>query len=158
MRRALEREFHVIFWRGAVALAFALVTFAWPLFTVGSVALLFGGYALVDGLLALLLTARDLRRTPVFGPLVFEATIGLLAGALAIAARPLGGIAIVVAMWAIATGAIELHVGLTLKRGGADEHAFVLGGVASIVLGAVVARGTAGAHAISWLLACYAVI
>ncbi|MGZ5971641.1 MAG: DUF308 domain-containing protein, partial [Polyangiales bacterium] len=120
MRRALEREFHVIFWRGAVALAFALVTFAWPLFTVGSVALLFGGYALVDGLLALLLTARDLRRTPVFGPLVFEATIGLLAGALAIAARPLGGIRIVVATWAIATGVVELHVGRTLKRHGAD--------------------------------------
>jgi uncharacterized membrane protein HdeD (DUF308 family) len=144
--------------RLAIALLFALVAYGWPLFTLASIAILFTLYALIDGLCVLLLATRDLRGTVLFGPLVFEGVIALLSGALAIAVRPFAiAMTTVVSMWAIATGALELHLGLGLRRARLDaegdtERSFVVGGTSAVVLGLVVALGGAGAEATPWFL------
>jgi uncharacterized membrane protein HdeD (DUF308 family) len=150
----------VLFWRGALAIAFGIVAFAWPVLTLAGIVVLFGAFAVVDGALALALAAKQARDRRLFrGALIAEALIGLVAGAIAVFSPGLGSFAIVaiVAGWAIVTGLLEIVAGIALRRVIEDEWALLLGGVVSIAVGiALVARPSVSAVAIAWLLGLYA--
>lgn len=161
MRSEMARSWHVVFWRGAIAMAFAIVAFAWPIMTLSALVLLFGLFAAIDGALALALATRDARKTPLFKPLVVEGAVSVLAGAIAVFAPRAAGLLLVIliGLWAIGTGVLEIVTGWTLRRASADEGSLLLGGAASVVFGLVVIlRPGAGAVALTWLLGLYALI
>jgi uncharacterized membrane protein HdeD (DUF308 family) len=147
-----------VFWRGAIALAFAMTTIAWPLLTVTGLVVLFGAFAMMDGALSLLLAMRDSRRTRWSTALLAEGLIGTIAGAVALlvpgAALPL--LVAVIATWAVTTGVLEIVAATTLGR---DSGPLIAGGVASIAMGVVlVAKPAIAAIAIAWMLGAYALV
>jgi uncharacterized membrane protein HdeD (DUF308 family) len=54
MAQALARNWWAFALRGALAIIFGILAFAWPAMTLAVLVLLFGAYVFVDGVLALL--------------------------------------------------------------------------------------------------------
>ena len=53
LREVVSKKWWVLLLRGLAAIAFGLMAFAWPGLTLASLVLLWGAWALADGLLAL---------------------------------------------------------------------------------------------------------
>src|SRR5215203_5750348 len=68
--------------RGVVAILFALIAFLWPGITAAALILLFGAYALVDGVFALIAGLRLARQHGRSAPLLIEGVLNLLLGIL----------------------------------------------------------------------------
>ena len=51
----LDRRWWAVLLRGLIAIAFAVLAFMWPAVTVATLVLLFGFYALVDGITSLVI-------------------------------------------------------------------------------------------------------
>ena len=87
MAHLLAPKWNAVFWRGAIAIAFGLVAFAWPIVTLTGLVLLFGFFALIDGALALAISMRSLHEVPKprwSWALLLEGLTGIAAGALAV--------------------------------------------------------------------------
>lgn len=161
MAHLLAPKWNALFWRGAIAIAFAIVAFAWPIVTLTGLVVLFGLFALIDGALALSISVREEPRARWSWALLLEGITGILAGVLAlfVPGVALGLLVGLVALWAFATGALEIAAATALHRDGSTTSALVAGGAASILVAVVlVAWPRIGATAIAWLLGAYAMV
>jgi uncharacterized membrane protein HdeD (DUF308 family) len=161
MLDTLTRYWWVLAVRGALAVLFGLLAMIWPGITVLALVLLFGAYALVDGVMALY-TALFHRGGPGRrgGWLVLEGVAGVLA---AIGAAVWPGITALVllyliATWALVTGVAEILAAIRLRREIEGEWLLVLSGGLSMLFGllAIIFPG-AGALAVVWLISAYAI-
>jgi uncharacterized membrane protein HdeD (DUF308 family) len=146
--------------RGGAAIVFAMIAFAAPGLTATVLVVVFGAYALVDGVFALLAAQRAAHRHGRSMPLIVE---GLCDIAVAIVALVFPGLALtvmiyVIAAWAILTGAALIAAGIALLR--LNGHLLmVLGGSLSLVLGLILlTRPVAGVVALAWWLGAYALV
>jgi uncharacterized membrane protein HdeD (DUF308 family) len=145
--------------RGVAAVVFGILAFVWPGLTLGLLVLLFGVFALVNGVLAIISAVRS--KGEQVWTLLLEGVVGILAG-LAVFVWP-GLTALVllyfIAGWAILTGALEVASAIRLREVIDNEWSSLLGGVLSIVFGAILlAAPAAGALALVWIIAVYAVL
>src|SRR5438874_9299117 len=104
--------------RGVFAIVFAVIAFVWPGITAAALVLVFGAYALVDGIFALIAALRAARHHARSGPLLLEGILNLLIG-IAIFVSPasaLVAIVYLIALWAIITGIALLAAGISLIR------------------------------------------
>src|SRR5579859_7477579 len=154
-----SRHWWVFAIRGIAAILFGILAFAWPGITLAVLVLLWGAYALVDGVLSLVSafrTTHDHR----WG-LLIEGIIGIGAGIVTFIWPGLTALVLlyIIAVWALITGVLELIAAFRLRRVVRDEWWLVLGGVASVVFGVLMlAMPAAGALALVWLIAAYAIV
>jgi uncharacterized membrane protein HdeD (DUF308 family) len=103
--------------RGLVALLFGLVVLFWPGLVLTVLALLFGIYAAVDGVItfvpALRTPDRGTQRTL---PLA-EGAVGIVAGLVAVfwPGLTVSGLAYVIAVWALVTGVLKILTAVLLR-------------------------------------------
>ena len=144
--------------RGVFAILFAVIAILWPGITALALVLLFGAYALVDGVFALVLALRLARHHGRSGAILVEAILNIAIGAICFLwpASALVALVYLIAIWAIVTGIALIAAGMSLIRL-SGEWLLVLAGLISILLGIVlfIAPG-AGAIALSWWLGIYA--
>lgn len=161
MLETLTRHWWVLAIRGGAAVIFGLLAFIWPGITVLALVLLFGAYALVDGVLALYaaLAGRpwaEGRR----GWLALEGVAGVLAAIGAVVWPGMTALVLLylIAAWAVVTGVAEIGAAIRLRRDIQGEWLMALSGLLSIVFGllAFFFPG-AGAVAVVWLIATYAI-
>jgi len=144
--------------RGAAALLFGLVAFLWPSLTLGALAVLFGAYTLVDGLLAIGVGARSASTVHAwaFG---LEGLLGIALGLVAMVwtREMITFVLYGIGLWALATGALELLAAHALRSLGPAGTMLRVGGVLSLLLGFVVIIAPyASAVAFVVVLASYA--
>jgi uncharacterized membrane protein HdeD (DUF308 family) len=145
--------------RGVAAVIFGILAFVWPGVTLAVLVLFWGAYALVDGILALVAafrTGQDHRWW-----LIVEGVVGIAAGVVTFLWPGLTALVLIyiIAVWALITGVLELLAAIRLRRVIENEWWMALGGVASLIFGVIllIAPG-AGALALIWLIAAYAII
>ena len=147
--------------RGVVAILFGLLTFAWPAITVAALVLLFGAYALIDGIVNLAGVFRASQAHERWGVLLFEGIVGILAGLITFFWPGITALSlvIVIAAWALVTGAFEIAAAIRLRKHISNEWLLVLSGIASLILGFLfMAIPAVGALAIALYVGVYAVI
>ena len=144
--------------RGVAAVAFGLSALVWPGITAGVLALLFGAYALADGVLAIGTalggSGREDRRV-----LGLEGLLDVVAGGVVLVWRDITprGVLYVIAAWAIGTGIAELTAAFKVRREADNDALLVASGVASVLTGLVLAlRSDAPTLAVAWLIGAYA--
>jgi uncharacterized membrane protein HdeD (DUF308 family) len=140
---------------------FAIVTFLWPGITLGALVLIFGIYAFIDGVLAIIAAVRAVRGHRPWAALILEGVVGILAGLCAwmIPGLTLAFLVLLVAAWAIITGVFEIAAAIRLRRNIPQEWLLILMGVVSILFGVLVYMAPiAGAVVMVWWLAAYALI
>lgn len=146
--------------RGVAAILFALIAFFWPGLTVVVLVLVFGIYAFIDGVFALVAGLRAARRHGRSAALLIEGALNLVIAA-AIFAWPgaaLVALIYVIAFWAIISGVALIAAGISLIRV-AGEWLLVLSGLLSLLLGIILlVHPVVGVVALSWWLGAYALL
>jgi uncharacterized membrane protein HdeD (DUF308 family) len=122
--------------RGAIAVFVGLVALLWPGITLALLILLFGVYALLDGILAIAVGAGNFRPARAWMVLIegfFGITLGLAALAWSRTAPEI--LVVAIGLWAIATGILELAAARRLRNDFAEEAVLGLAGATSLLLG-----------------------
>jgi len=137
---------------GVAALLFALLTLLKPGITLVFLVLLFGVYALADGVFNLVAAFRSPRH---HWALLLEAIVSIVAGTLAFLRPGLTTFALLylIACWAIFTGILEIVTGFRLRKVVANEWAAILLGIASLLFGILIlfAPGPAALAIVVWI-------
>jgi uncharacterized membrane protein HdeD (DUF308 family) len=147
--------------RGIVGVVIGIVAFAWPGVTITALVVIFGAYALIDGVTNLML---GLTRSAARGRSwvhALQGVVGIAAGVLTFIWPGVTALVLVlfIASWAIVTGAIEVAAAIKLRKEISGEWMLALSGLLSIAFGILVlAFPFAGAVGISWVLGTYAMI
>jgi len=123
--------------RGLAAVLFGILAFIWPGITIFTLVLLFGAYALVNGILALVISFKGPRLIRRFGSLIFGGLISVAAGIIAFIwpGMTAFSLVIVIAAWAIVNGIAEIVVAIRLRKEISGEWLLIVAGVASILFG-----------------------
>lgn len=144
--------------RGVLAILFGLAAFAWPGLTAAVLMMFLGAWFLVDGVFGLIAAFRS-EEDRMMGILL--SAISMVAG-LMVLVKPLAGmvaVTIVIGVWAIFKGVLEISAAIRLRKEMEDEWFFILAGVLSIIFGAVIIlRPGVGLMAVVWILGFYAIL
>ena len=146
--------------RGLVAVLFGVLAFMWPGATLITLVWLFGAFALVNGILSLVLATKT-KGYPKVGSLILGGLLGILAGLLAFVMPGITalGLLILIAAWAIVTGIMELVAAVRLRKIINNEWLLVLTGIASVVFGVLLLfQPAAGALVLIWWIGAWALL
>ena len=157
----LARHWWVFAMQGIIAIAFGIVTLFWPVLTLRTLILIFGVYAAIDGVLAVVGTIVAAGRRQQWAGLLLHGLAGLAVGALVLAYPDVTALFLLYAIagWALATGVYELVAAGQLRRVIHGDWGLSFAGILSIVLAIllVISPGS-GAIGLAGLIAAYAVV
>ena len=148
--------------RGIAAIAFGILAFVWPVITLLTLTLLWGAYAVADGLFALW--------GAVAGPrghmgarfwLVIVGLAGVVAGVLAFAWPGVTALVLLffIAIWAIVIGVMQIWGAIEFRKEIEGEWLLILSGLLSVAFGILLlARPGLGALAVVWMIGWFAIL
>lgn len=160
MQKMLSTYRSMMLFRGLAALVFGILTLVWPKLSLAVLVFLFGAFAVISGISAIVGSLRN-REDSHWGVLLFEGILGVLAGAVALAWPGITALAFLflIASWAILTGILQLLAPLAFPMRFGRGLLSVLSGIISIVFGIVIAAQPAsGLLTVVWLIGIYAIV
>ena len=145
--------------RGVAALAFGIIRLFWPGLSFLSLVFLFATYAIVDGVLALMLASKHIVQPR--GWIIVRGLVSLAAGLIAFVMPGVTAFALLVmiAVWAIVAGISEIGMAVKLRK--MIEYEWLLGleGVLSIAFGVLLLLSPlAGVIVIGLWIGAYALV
>ncbi len=158
MLHLLARHWWALALRGVFAVLFGLLTFLIPGITLFTLVLLFGAYAILDGIFDIISAVRAPGR---HWPLVLEGVVGIIIGILTFIWPGITTMVLLylIAFWAIFTGILEIVAGIRLREVIANEWLLILMGVLSVLFGfLILIFPGAGALAIIIWIGAYALL
>jgi uncharacterized membrane protein HdeD (DUF308 family) len=147
--------------RGVAAALFGILTLLWPEVTLTVLVVLFGVFALVDGVTALAAAFRDRSADQPRRLLVLTGALGVTAGIITIVWPDITAVALlaIIAAWAMILGLLELTVAFRARHRSRVAWLFGLAGALSVALAiALLVDPGAGALAITWAIGWYALL
>lgn len=157
----MQKEWGWIALRGLCAVIFGLLALALPGITLTVLVILWGSYALVDGVLALVAGVRMREGGKPLWPLIIVGLLGIAAGVVTFFWPGVTALTLIfiIGFWAIAIGLFQIIAAVRLRKQIEGEWLHALSGLLSIVFGlAVVLRPGAGAIAFAWLIGWFAIL
>lgn len=157
----LERNWWLPLVRGIAAILFGIAAFVWPGLTLAMLVLLFGAYALVDGVFGVVDSIRYRDRIANWGLWLLEGILGIVVGALTLLMPGVSAFVLLmfVAGWAIAGGVLRIVAAIQLRKRIEGEWLLGLSGVLSILFGVLlVVVPAAGILSLVWLIGAWAVV
>ena len=165
MLAILARNWWAVVLRGVLAILFGLAAWFWPGVTLIFLVYLFGAYALVDGIFAIVAIFLGGGSEGRWIPLLIEGVAGIIIGIVTLLQPGMLAITLLyfIAVWALVTGAFEVLAAVRLRKEIEDEWWLGLSGLASILFGAVLlilslGNPIEGALAVVWIIGLYAII
>jgi uncharacterized membrane protein HdeD (DUF308 family) len=141
--------------RALAAILLGIIAFAMPGPTLAAIVIVFGIYAITDGILAIIAAVKGIRKKERWAPMLFEGIVGIAAGGIALFWPGIGALALtyLVAGWALVTGAFEIAAAIRLRKEIKGEWLLLLLGLLSIVLAVLVAifPGVGALTIVFWL-------
>jgi len=161
MEFSLARNWWALAIRGVLAIAFGVLAFFWPGLVFLAIVFLFGAYALIDGVLAIIMAMSGHGRgRQQWWALLLEGVVGIAAGVLTFAWPGISQLALlaVIAGWLIATGILEIAAAIRLRRQIRGEWLLALAGGLSVILGVIFAFApVVELVAVAWWIGAYAI-
>lgn len=162
MLSMVARDWWVFAIRGIAAIVFGVLAFMWPAATLAVLVLLFGAYVLVDGvaLLVSLVRGEPIARRHAWSVGIMG-VLGILAGIGTFVWPGLTALSLlyIVAVWVIAMGTFQVVAAVALRRELDGEFWMALGGVVSVVFGALlIAFPGEGLLSLVWLVGIWSVV
>ncbi len=160
--RGLAKNWWLLLLRGIAAIAFGILAFLWPGLTLLTLALLWGAYAMADGVLALVAAVSGTRTE--IAPrwwLALVGTAGILAGLLAFVWPVMTAqvLLLFIAGWSIVIGLLQIFGAIRLRHEIEGEWLLILSGLLSVTFGLVlIVQPGAGALAVVWLIGLFSIL
>jgi uncharacterized membrane protein HdeD (DUF308 family) len=159
MREYVTHYWWVLAARGGWAIIFGTMIIAWPAATPLALTVIFGLYAVSDGVFAGVVAFwAPPRARPA---LLAEALVGILFGTVALLwpSATLPVITFLVGLWAITTGAAEIAIAMQVRKEIQGEVMYFLFGVFSILFGLIVLFSPVhSVTGVAWLIGVCAVV
>jgi len=147
--------------RGVAAILLGLISFVWPVITLGALVLLFGAYSLVDGIVSIAGALRASQAHDRWGALLIEGLAGIVAAIVTTAWPAITAIALVyvIAAWSLVTGVAALVAAVRLRKYIAGEWLLALSGILSVLFGIfIMIFPLAGALVLALWVGAYALV
>jgi uncharacterized membrane protein HdeD (DUF308 family) len=147
--------------RGVLAILFGLAALLRPGIALEALILLFGAYALVDGVFSIVGVFGGARGGMPRWLLLLEGIAGIVAGIVAFVLPVLTAFALyfLIIAWALVTGVAEISTAIRLRREIEGEWAMILSGALSILFAVVLlVSGAIGIFTLVWVIGVYAVV
>jgi uncharacterized membrane protein HdeD (DUF308 family) len=157
----LARNWWALAIRGIAAVVFGLLALFWPPTAFVALVLVFGAYAIVDGIFNLVAAVRAPHTGRRWGPLVFEGIVSLIVGVITLLWPGISAFALVmfIAAWSIVTGIAEVIAAIRLRKQIRGEWLLALSGILSLALGVLLFLApAAGALVFTIWIGAYAVV
>ncbi len=157
---ALARNWWLLLLRGICGVIFGLLAFVWPGVTLITLVLLYGAYALADGVLALIAALTG--GTP--APRWWLAVVGLLGIVAGLVTLMMPGITTLVllyfiAWWAIAIGVMQIVGAIRLRKEIDNEWILIASGIVSVLFGLIlILQPGAGALSLILVIGAFAIV
>jgi uncharacterized membrane protein HdeD (DUF308 family) len=160
MVHALAKNWWLILLRGIAAVIFGALTFVWPGVTLVTLVLLWGAFALADGVLALIAAIMGGQPAPRWW-LAVAGLLGIAAGLVTLTMPGITALLLLyfIAFWAIAIGVMQVAGAIRLRKEIDNEWMLIASGIISVLFGLIllVAPG-AGALGVLFVIGVYAII
>jgi uncharacterized membrane protein HdeD (DUF308 family) len=146
--------------RGILAILFGIATLVMPGITLIVLVVLFGGYALLDGVVLSILSIKDRKYHPDWWLMLLTGLVGIGAGVVTFVWPGITAISLfyVIVAWAIVGGIFEVAYAIRFRKVIEGEWLLVLSGILSVVFGVLlIAQPVAGALTVLWLIGVYAI-
>ncbi len=147
--------------RGIFAVIFGVLAFGWPGETLAAMIILFGAWALVDGIFALANAFSRWEERDDRWPLFLEGVLGVVIGVITLTAPAVTEVALLfyIIAWSLATGVLKIVGAVRLRHEIQGEFWLILSGIASIVFAFVLSfYPAAGFLGLVWAISTYAII
>lgn len=151
----------VLLLRGLSAIAFGVLTLLQPTVTMTWLLLFFAFYTLADGALGVWTAIAGRKDDENWTVMLLWGLVGIVVGILVLAAPGITVLALLfyIALWAIATGILEIVAAIRLRKEIEGEWLLILGGLASVLFGVfLLSQPGAGAISLAWLIASFAIV
>jgi uncharacterized membrane protein HdeD (DUF308 family) len=158
---SIARNWWVFLVRGICAVVFGILAFAMPGITLAALVIVFGIYAIVDGVACIVLGNSADELGGRWWGMILAGILGVIAGILTFAWPAITAVVLLafIAAWAIVRGIFEIYAAVEFRSMISDEWLVILSGICSIIFGAlVIAKPLAGALAVVWIIGIYAII
>lgn len=156
----LTERWWVFVVRGVIAILFGILCFAQPELSLTTLVLMFGIYAIADGVLGVFVAVTGRKELEDWWVLLLWGLIGIAAGVLTFAAPSITALILLfyIAAWAVVSGVLQIALAIRLRKEIEGELFLILAGILSIGFGLVLmARPGDGALAVVWIIGVYAV-
>lgn len=157
--RFLTSAWWAVLARGLAAVVFGVLVFVWPTLSLLTLILVYGAYAVVDGVFALIAAFKSSGSGR--WSLILIGLVALAAGGLALAWPGVTALVLVLIIgWsAIFRGLFEIVAAIRLRKTIPNEWMLILAGAISVLFGlALLVAPGAGALALLWLIGAWAIL
>src|SRR5882672_12799589 len=157
----LKRHWWVPVIRGIAAIVFGIIAFVYPGLTIATLVLFFGAWVLIDGIFRIVGAIGHRASDPDWSWQLVIGIVGIIVGFLTFHAPQITALALIIyiAAWALMIGATEIAFAIKMRREIKGEWFLILMGLASVVFAVLLLwNPIAGAAALIWIIAWYAVI
>jgi uncharacterized membrane protein HdeD (DUF308 family) len=161
MTKSLSQNWWLVVLRGILGILFGVLAFVWPQITWLTLIVMFGVYAIVDGIVAIVSGLSPTRESSRWWVFLLEGLIGIGAGIVALVWPGVTSLVLIymIASWAVITGFLEIAAAIRLRNEISNEWVLGLSGLVSIGLGVLLFfQPAAGGLAIIWTIAAYALV
>ncbi len=154
---AMNRQVWVPALRGVLAIVFGIIALIWPGITALALALLFGAFVLVNGVMLLIGAFRGRADGGQRPALIVAGILGVLAGVITLIWPGVTTLVLVVLIgaWAVVSGLAEIWAAVQLRGGWLPA---LIGALTTIVGVLILVRPGVGAVALAQVLGIYAII
>ncbi|MFC5997067.1 HdeD family acid-resistance protein [Pseudonocardia hispaniensis] len=161
-RGALTTLWWLILLRGVLAVAFGLFALFAPGTALLALVIVFGAYAVVDGITAIVLGVRHRTVEQHWGWQVVQGVVSLAAGVIALLWPGVTALAIllIIAFWSIVHGIAQVVEAFAARKRGSDVWGWLLtSGIIGVLFGVLLlALPGAGLLALLWMVGVFAVV
>jgi uncharacterized membrane protein HdeD (DUF308 family) len=161
MLEKIARNWWMYAVRGVVAILFGILALIWPKETILALVLLFGAYALLDGVFAIFAGIASYRYFERWWAVLLEGVAGVVIGLLTFFWPNITALVLLyfIAAWALITGIFEIVAAIQLRRVITGEWALILSGLLSMFFGVLLfVFPIAGAVSMVWMIGIYAIL
>lgn len=147
--------------RGLLSIVFGIAIFVMPNTSLLALISLFGAFAFVDGVLALIGAFKNRTGNKRFWAMLLEGLAGIAIGVITLINPNLTAVSLlyVIATWAVITGVLEIITAIRFADEMDNEWLLGLGGVISVILGILLALNpVSGILAVLWMIGAYAIV
>jgi len=146
--------------RGFVAILFGVLAIIWPAQAWLALVVLFGAFALLDGIITLIIGIDFSHYFNHWWVVALEGVVGIVIGLLTLfwLRTALQALIYVIAAWAIITGIFEIMAGIRFRLFIVGEWSMIVAGILSILLGILLFVFPAeGLRGLVWMIGIYAI-
>ncbi|MFY9550425.1 MAG: HdeD family acid-resistance protein [Thermoanaerobaculia bacterium] len=154
--RTLTVHWWVVLLRGILAILLGIMAYIWPGLTLAALVLLWGAYALVDGIFEVVAGVRGK-----WWGLVFLGLLGIAAGVVTFLWPGITALVLLwmIAIWAIVVGVLQIAAAIRLRKEVQGEWLWILSGGLMVLLGVLlILRPGVGALSVLWMIGAFAIL